>query len=719
MRRSGLIFLCFLLLSAITLSPLLFHMQTRVPGLTHGEANWDYYHFHWNLWWMQHAVQNGENIWYTDYVLAPFHHNLSYHSLTAALLPVYLIFEPLIGHMRTANGIVWISLALTGSLMYAYLRRQSISRPLALIGGIALAFSPYMLDHARSGHLNLITVFWLPILLLAWEKLLRTYSALWAILTGIVLWGMWFTDTLIVFWGGLLLGPYAIWALIQARRRVLLVLLGLLSLGVTLALAWLLGPLQPTLDFDTSQLAPARLLTLRSYALPLKALFFQPGGDDRSLGILLVVLVWLAVVLPNKDRQRWFWLVAALPALLLTLGPDVQIAGVRIPMPFRLIHDVFNGQMRTPIRFLPPALFALIVFAARSFDARVRRIKRPAARQLVTAAAALAFLVDYGAFQPFTTLPKLPDYEFYAMLRGEQYDSYDYVVIEVPSGPYTGWDALGTYPEAMFYGITHEKRMVSGLLSRTEQEQRLYYQKSPLFGWLTGYRVLDMQAALSELNQIVDQWPVGYIVVHQDWMTPEQAQEVFAAFNGHPDLPYFPKLCYITTERDAVLYRTTSHPKGCPPLIPPESAPGVYTIPFGESGDEGYMGAGWYRKESFGGSAGRWAGGQTESLLYASLPTGSDYTITLRVMAPFEGHPRAITVVANGALLGVFTVQPNTWSEPTLTIPAAVIAKFNGDLVFSLSADGMIAAADLGISADTRPLTIGYDWVRFERAEAR
>ncbi|NDJ75127.1 MAG: hypothetical protein GYB65_02620, partial [Chloroflexi bacterium] len=489
-RQPLAVLLFFLLLSFLALSPLTLRLNQDVPGDPPGsERVLDYYHFHWNLWWLRHAATHGENIWYTDYVLAPFEHNLAYHSLTASLLPVYAIFEPLVGHYPTANGIVWGCLTLTGALMYALLRRQHISRGIALLGGSGLALSPYMLHHAGSGHLNLLTVWWIPLVLMAWERTFTTQRIVWAILTGVVLWGMWFTDTLVVLWGGLLLGPLALWnlfALPDWRARGRLVGLGALALALTVTLAWFLGPLQPALDMDTSELEPARLLTLRYYSVPLEALFFHPGDFNRSIGRLPSLLLLVALLVPlirrwrgnsrfagsPADRERWLWLAAGGLALILTLGPDVELLGVQIPLPFRLLHELFNGQMRTPVRFLPPAMVGLIVFLARSFDPWLRA--RPVRwRGGIAALVLLTLIADFGAFQPSPTIPRLRDYEFYAMMRGEDYgDDYDYVVLEVPAAPSNGWDELGDYPQAMVYGITHQKRMISGLLSRIPIEQR-------------------------------------------------------------------------------------------------------------------------------------------------------------------------------------------------------------------------------------------------------
>jgi hypothetical protein len=715
-RRQSAVVMFYGLLAWLTLSPLSFHLGTQVPG---GKS--DYFHFNWNYWWIRHALQSGQNPYYTDMVLVPFRHNLALHSLTPIWFPVYVVLEPLVGQLRSTNLVLWISITLTGWMTYLFLRRQAISAPLALLGGMMLAFSPNMRGHILDGHLNLIGFFWMPVALLLWDRVVHSARSGWAVLTGLALWGAWLTDGMVLLWTALVLGPYALLTLVQAgnhKARMRLVLLGGLACGTVLGLAWFIAPLPPLLDADLGAFSPLDYQTARDFSLSPKVWSWQAEtGEPRGFGILLVLLTVTALFFSAKDRPRWFWLLVAIPPLILALGPDVDIVGVRVPLPFRLVHSLSHGQYRVPSRFVPVSTLALIVYVGRTFTPWFQRLRRPALRGSLVAVTMLVYMADAGTLAPLPVQSPPPPYAFYTMMRQEH---ADYVVLEVPTSPSSGtmiigWQSSLTswHPEAMFYGITHEKRMVSGLLSRIPDVEGMYYEQSPLLGWLAGARALDVGPATAELTRLVaGQWgagevtaPIGYVVVHQSWLSPERTQEILALFNAHPSL------CFVEVERDAVFYRTTSHPKGCPPRIPPEIAPGVYRIPLGQPGDEGFIGQGWFWQENIGGTPARWAGGRPEAVVYASLPSGRGYSLTLRAVAFYA--PRTVKVVANAENLGSFVVSPGEWSEHTVRIPADLVDRADGNLVVSLSADGMLSPADAGLSGDTRLLAVAYNWVEF------
>mgnify|MGYP000973464034 CR=1 FL=1 len=52
---------------------------------------------------------------------------------------------------------------------------------------------------------------------------------------------------------------------------------------------------------------------------------------------------------------------------------------------------------------------------------------------------------------------------------------------------------------------------------------------------LTGLQVLGTGPDIAELARIVDEWPVGYVVVHLNWLSAERALNALAFMNAHSD----------------------------------------------------------------------------------------------------------------------------------------------------------------------------------------
>ncbi|MBI5958832.1 MAG: hypothetical protein HY866_08865, partial [Chloroflexi bacterium] len=476
LTRQSAVLLFFALLGVITLSPLIFHLGTQVPGEI------DFFHFNWNYWWMRHALETGQNPYYTEMVMVPFRHNLALHSLTPVWFPLYLIVEPIAGQLVATNLTLWISVVLTGWTTTLFLRQQKIHHALALSGGVILALSPNMRGQLLGTHLDLIGFFWMPVLLLLWDRVARQVTQAggigWAALVGLALWGAWLTDPVVMVWLALLLGPFALLTFFQAegwRTRARLVFLGVFAVGIMLALAWIIGPLQPLLDSDMDAFSPLSYQTARDYALSLKVWEWQPQqGEPRGFGMLLVVVTGIALVmlvgrlfslpldrktraqqaaplhntLPPFSAQRGkgqgdrgkqsfplngrFWLLVALPPLILALGPDITVNGTQIPLPFRLLHNLTSGQYRVAGRFVPVATLALIVFAGQTFTPWITRLRRPAGRGLLVGALLLVYLADTHTFVPLDVMSPPPPYQFYTAMRHE---NADYVVLEVPTSP--------------------------------------------------------------------------------------------------------------------------------------------------------------------------------------------------------------------------------------------------------------------------------------------
>lgn len=233
----------------------------------------------------------------------------------ALLLPLPLGF----------NLLVLLHLLLGGLGLYALLRREGVSHPAALLGGMAFAALPKLFAHYGAGHLTLLyAVPWTPVLLLAardepqrpWKGMLQP---------GLILALIFLSDPRWAVYAGLLWIVYA-WRC----RRGLKPAAWVLRQAPQLALAFLLSaPLSlPLLEFTRlSTRGGMEVEDLTRYSLEpaslLGLLFPALGGfHEHQLypGAALFLLALLCALLPSARRPGRFWLVAGLAGLALALG---------------------------------------------------------------------------------------------------------------------------------------------------------------------------------------------------------------------------------------------------------------------------------------------------------------------------------------------------------------------------------------------------------------
>ncbi|MGQ9889922.1 MAG: hypothetical protein ACUVSX_15765, partial [Aggregatilineales bacterium] len=481
--RHALVIACCALIAFLALYNLVFH----APGYVAGTGYTDFYHFHWNYWWIRHALTTPSlSVYETNYVLAPFTSSLALHTLTPFWYPVWALIEPVGGTTVAMVGVYLLAFTLAGYTLYLLLRREGAAPGLALAGGAAFELSPTMFTATFWTNVNLVAWFWLPVLLLVWGQIARApRRALWTLTLAVALWAMLLTDLQYPLFAVWLVVPYALLTLWQAPtlpRRLELLGAGAVAVAGALLLLWAAGPLPGILAFDTRTLALTPASDAAALRFPDGLLWHTTDGVPRAHLALVGVVIALAVGglrakpdsrLANVDLSlamwrrgqgaRWFWLALMIAPLLLSFGASTALAGVEIPLPYALLHAALGGMFRYPERFLPVFLIPAVLFTALTLTPMVRA--RPRAALF---ASALALLAVIGAARTFSPLPVQPvprPYAFYTALGREP---YDYVVVEVPTGGSSGQGIVGTEAAQtlQFYGITHGKRMVNGHISR-------------------------------------------------------------------------------------------------------------------------------------------------------------------------------------------------------------------------------------------------------------
>jgi hypothetical protein len=763
----------YALFAVILLHPLWVYNGTHAAG-------YDYFNYNWTFWWIRHALTTpGLNVYENNFVMFPAMSNYGYHALSAFWYPVWALLEPLIGTLTAVNVIITLGCVLNGYLLFVWLRSEGIAPRWALAGGILLQTLPLARYWYYNTHLNLMDWFWLPGLLLLWKRVVgvehgvqgkglnhrgtevtegeRGKSSresagrpLWmtvlrAVIFGVALWGLLLTDLQFPIFAAFVLVPYGLLTLVWAARAGgwtlgRFVLGSVVAVGVGGALMWFAGPLSYIVRFSGA-LIPGPVEDRPGIPFPSGFLSMAErwwSWDSPSLGAFFfpALLVTLVVALTQRRRVRplaWFWLLVALPPLVLALGPHLQIGEARLPLPFVWMYDLTNGNFRMPWRLAPAGVIAAAAFMGMVWTDVARLVTKtsvgPWTRAIVwhRAGMALVLLWLLAGVRLFETGPiesVLPDYATYRAMGQE---GHDYVVLQAPTGMGTGEVLLGNARAIQYqwYGLFHEQRMVNGFISRAPVENFFYVETGDaLLSWLGQRRYLEVEAAQARLLEMVEaEMPLGYLVVHGDdiGVNSMALGEIIGFLNLQT-----PLLCPPVIEGAALFYRTQAHPEGCGLRTPIQTETGTYVIDIGAAGDAAYLGWGWHYAEPVGGVDWRWAGAFPR---FGAEDVGADFDYAeiivdlppedYRLSAQMQsfGETRALQIRVNGVDTGViWEVLPSGLATFAADIPAALIGDGrNVQIRFEYDVAGV--PAETGQGGDERRLVIAVERIILEQLE--
>jgi hypothetical protein len=579
-RRAAIV-LFYLLIALLSLNVLIAHFTTAMPGIVKLQASNDiqpseFDIFLWNLWWVRHAIFDLHvSPLYTNFVVYPFVSPLAGHTLALLWGIVSAPFQSLVGLIPTFNGIIVLSFVLAGVAMYAFVRKHVQRVSVALLAGLIFAFTPAMLQRASIGHLDKVSIFWLPLCLLLWDKVIETRRWTWAVIAGLCLYLSWLTDFQQTMWALLLLAPYAVFTFLRVRHGVPLgnskvnrsstfqrasarfvsLAVEFIRLVGPLILAFIIpalfAPLPQLLQANHLNYPPARLEDTAYFAFQVQDLFTHSANGDFTIGLLLPLLTLISLPFIRRDGERWFWLIVAVGCFILALGPYIDLGGTRIDLPYALLHRLLGNQYRTPMRFMTPAVLALAMLVGLTLDRTVFHWKwmsdRVQVQRLLVAGLIGLFIWDYGLWQPFP-ITTMPDYQVY---RSIAQDPRDVTVLELPIGVRTGFAIVGRGETLQYYAAFHQHPTPTGYLSRLPNEILNYFYSDPLLGALTLSHGLPPQAEVdAQLSQLLRDWNVGYVILHRELLEPGRIKSFGDLLNRQASLEK------MGEEGPLVIYRT-------------------------------------------------------------------------------------------------------------------------------------------------------------------
>lgn len=354
----------------------------------------------------------------------------------------------------------------------------------ALLAGIAFAFWAYKFNHLS--HINLVTLQWLPLVLLSLRRTLNQDRVVFPILFAITLTLQALSSWYAALMTFLVVGFYIVYVLIrrwghQKWRRWMrlavcfataLILIGILAVPYF----QVSRELQFARSLDDARKLSARTLSFVSIS-PSNWLYqnLLPRAIGDALFPGALVLIFAAFGLRKKFRfaDRVFWMFTVLLFLTLAFGPFFQLAP-QIEFPsllYQFLYDLVPGfqATRAPARFFVVGMLGLTLLAANGFASLTKNLSPR--RYGLFAPVVLALLcVEYLAI-PIRTIPietgaQIPN--VYRWLESQPGGN----IIELP----TRVGDVEPITRAMYFSVYHQRAMPLGYASFIPSTQNDFLQ---------------------------------------------------------------------------------------------------------------------------------------------------------------------------------------------------------------------------------------------------
>ena len=431
----------------------------------------------WNLWWTNKAITElHQSPWHTTFLYYPYGTSLLPHTLNPFNGIMAIVLLRLMTLLQAHNFIVGFTFVVSGLTAFWLAREFTKSFVACLIGGFIFTFSEYHFSQAQ-GHLNLLSMEWIPLFVLCWYRLITRPRVVTAICSAGVLFLVLLCDYYYFLYcvlAGLLI---FIWQWIRSRDRLFFLRSNYprsLSSFVLLTLITS-GPLVFSLLRLLMHDAPSGAHDPASFSLDLLGLLI-PGHQWRFAGLTsfywsglndqveksvhigfavlaVVVYVWIRRKVVHEAMSLWF--LVFIVFAVIALGPVFHIADREILLPVtpytvlaKLIPGMALGGM--PVRMVVMAILAASVLAAIGFADLLHRARGSRTYMAVVAIVLVVLLFEYLPGPLPARENPLPD--FVRELK------------KLPDGAI--YDLRSSKFHALYYQTVHERPMAFGYISR-------------------------------------------------------------------------------------------------------------------------------------------------------------------------------------------------------------------------------------------------------------
>lgn len=219
-RRHLLVFGLYAALALIVTYPMPLQLTRSIAANEFGAV--DGFLGIWNIWWTARALTDLRDPFVTPLLFHPQGLDLFWQTLS---LPQGLLALPAtlaLGPLPAYNLLILAGFALGGYTAFLFVRRYVPSDAAALVGGAVYALAPFHMQKVVDAQLEVASVQWVPLYLLALHALLDRPRAWLALVSGLLLlWvglGTWYYGLFCIIYTGM---AAALWSISDAKGQTL------------------------------------------------------------------------------------------------------------------------------------------------------------------------------------------------------------------------------------------------------------------------------------------------------------------------------------------------------------------------------------------------------------------------------------------------------------------------------------------------------------------
>ncbi|MEI7643647.1 MAG: hypothetical protein WCJ55_04980 [Chloroflexales bacterium] len=600
----------------------------------------------WNIWWLRHALSAGQNPYWVNLLFYPDGVQFYLQTLSLTNIVPVIPVARLAGVPAAYNTAVLLAMALTGYTTFLLARFFTPSLGIALLCGLLITASPLHMIKLQANQLNLLSLQWLPLYLLALLYLehapsRRTIAAT-VLMALLILFADW-------YWFLICVVCTPVWAaatLLRAAQPGRLIRAYLaVAVGVGMgALPLIIGILQVRDQLPVGNgIDQIWADYVRGFSADLLSLF-APNLLNRWWGIW--VREHLVPITPAYAVDGWYvaggWVLLACASLglrqlwrvqrplvllaafawVLSLGPSLRVAGrdTGFPLPYAwLAHIPLLSVGRRPAPFMLLVMLVASIAAAMGLQQALAQSswqRRSLILGLLTVLAAIELAPPSAAQRQMISLdPPLLMRELHAR-----------------PGPVA--DLPFTWTEdsrSLLNQMGHEQPIIGGYVARWPSYPSV--RRIPLLQHLAELRhkadIIPMDA--SALRAMQCAYPVRHVLLSQDAVSRGQQAVVETLATTLAGAPVIPR------QADGYLWYEL-------PLVPAPCLPFIS------------LGTGWDAVEHDALARWRWMGAEATLVINNTQPVAQMVKLGLSLTA-FK-TARSITLLDGDRALGSWLVAP-------------------------------------------------------------